>query len=353
VTAQSTLARLRDSLRAFGFGIWDRASSVVYSALTCFRRLIRALAFGAWGIAWVAVLGGWLIRGWSTADLAWASYLYYLPGFAFLPLSGLLAILQLRLFPRRRWGPLLGALLLLNVGPLMGLALSGAHKTRGQLRVVTANVQSYTADLDYVGQSLARLEADVVLLQEVWTLRHLAVLQKHLPDFRFVQAGELLDPDSDYPEIGVFIGSKLPAQGRVTLNHALQLDLQAPFGPVRVIAVHGRKRFEFSPGDVTATVKMQTKQALNIQSALAGRFTVVGGDFNAPPTAPGPKILRASLADSFSNAGLGYGLTFPAKMPVLRIDQILHGSGFQAVACRTAWTGSDHLAVVADLAVVP
>jgi endonuclease/exonuclease/phosphatase family metal-dependent hydrolase len=269
----------------------------------------------------------------------------------FIPLAGGIAVLQGRLSGRR--GLLAGGLAgLLALGPLMGLCWGRGGVASGErLRVVTANVQSYTANLDEVGTNLAALDPDVVFLEEVWTLRHLAVLERHLPEFRFFQAGGMINADS--PEIGVFVGTRLPcrAESARTLDRAMVLQVEAPFGAVTVGALHGRKRFSFGSGDVLATVDMQLAQASVMASALrGGGYAVLGGDFNGPPETPAGKLLRRQMMDSFSEAGQGYGLTFPSWCPVLRLDQILHGGGLRTLRCWTVWTGSDHLAVAADLA---
>lgn len=235
------------------------------------------------------------------------------------------------------------------LSPLMGLEVGRLKNPGGRsLRVATANVQSYTANQTLVGAQLAQLDADVLLLEEVWTVKHLEQLKAELPGFIFYQAG---DSKGDYAHYGVFVATRLPVTSdsfRV-FDHGLGLQATADFGTVFIVGLHGRKKFEYGPSDVVDTVSLQSSQAKEVLTAVSGRrFAIVGGDFNAPPSAPSLKLLRASLMDAFAAEGSGYGYTFPAGLPLLRIDQILCSPSLRPVHCWTVATGSDHLAVVAD-----
>jgi endonuclease/exonuclease/phosphatase family metal-dependent hydrolase len=79
--------------------------------------------------------------------------------------------------------------------------------------------------------------------------------------------------------------------------------------------------------------------------------TVLAGDLNAEPDWPEMElILSAGMIDSWSEAGQGLGLTWPADDPFQRIDWIWHSPDLQATSAETVESAaSDHRAVVADL----
>ena len=69
--------------------------------------------------------------------------------------------------------------------------------------------------------------------------------------------------------------------------------------------------------------------------------------------------LASQMGDSFREAGIGLGTTWPAFQvvgmnpglpPLIRIDYIWHSRGFQAVNAEVGpYLGSDHLPVTATL----
>ena len=77
---------------------------------------------------------------------------------------------------------------------------------------------------------------------------------------------------------------------------------------------------------------------------------VIGGDLNALPGDPGPRMLAARAVDCWEAVGEGDGHTFPSHAPTARIDYLFAGP---AVRPLRAWTAggtiSDHLMVVADV----
>ncbi|MDP9466435.1 MAG: endonuclease/exonuclease/phosphatase family protein, partial [Actinomycetota bacterium] len=85
---------------------------------------------------------------------------------------------------------------------------------------------------------------------------------------------------------------------------------------------------------------------------------VVLGDFNADRDhAPFRRLLDAGLRDAHDERGRGLARTFPAWLPVLHLDHVLvrDGAGAQVVVRdvrEVRLPGSDHLTVVADLAVL-
>jgi endonuclease/exonuclease/phosphatase family metal-dependent hydrolase len=78
--------------------------------------------------------------------------------------------------------------------------------------------------------------------------------------------------------------------------------------------------------------------------------SVIGGDLNALPGDPVPRMLAARATDCWHAVGQGEGHTFPSHAPTARIDYLFAGPAVQPLRAWTAGgTVSDHLMVVADL----
>ncbi|MDQ4107530.1 MAG: endonuclease/exonuclease/phosphatase family protein, partial [Actinomycetota bacterium] len=65
-------------------------------------------------------------------------------------------------------------------------------------------------------------------------------------------------------------------------------------------------------------------QLLEHIEASEGRF-VIGGDLNAFPGDPGPRMLAARATDCWRAVGRGEGYTFPSHAPRARIDYLFAG----------------------------
>jgi endonuclease/exonuclease/phosphatase family metal-dependent hydrolase len=76
-------------------------------------------------------------------------------------------------------------------------------------------------------------------------------------------------------------------------------------------------------------------------------FTLLMGDMNSRPDFPEMKMIaEAGLIDSWTQAGTGEGLTWPATAPYERIDWVWHTPDLKAVEARNpVSTASDHLPV--------
>lgn len=77
---------------------------------------------------------------------------------------------------------------------------------------------------------------------------------------------------------------------------------------------------------------------------------IASGDFNSLPTSYVYHTIKGQLQDAFISKGLGFGQTYIALSPTLRIDYVLAGTEFkvQQVACPYI-KASDHFPVIADI----
>jgi endonuclease/exonuclease/phosphatase family metal-dependent hydrolase len=84
-------------------------------------------------------------------------------------------------------------------------------------------------------------------------------------------------------------------------------------------------------------------------------LTLIMGDLNAEPHYPEIDLFReAGLIDSWTEAGEGEGLTWPANDPFERIDWVWHTDDLAASSAeRILSTASDHIAVLVTIEAVP
>ncbi len=79
---------------------------------------------------------------------------------------------------------------------------------------------------------------------------------------------------------------------------------------------------------------------------------VLVGDLNARPGTPEIDAVTEDLVDAWAEVGVGPGYTYSTEDPHARLDYVLHSTGVTARAAAVLRTdGSDHLPVLADLAV--
>ncbi len=91
-------------------------------------------------------------------------------------------------------------------------------------------------------------------------------------------------------------------------------------------------------------------QILEKTSKFPNHSAIVAGDFNAPASDAVYDLMRADFNDAFTEAGRGWGNTYHAKFPVLRIDHIFATRHFTPRSATTRLVpGSDHKMVVTDL----
>ena len=83
------------------------------------------------------------------------------------------------------------------------------------------------------------------------------------------------------------------------------------------------------------------------------RSAVVCGDFNTPGDARSLDPLRGLLIDVWPRAGIGWGATMTAWLPVSRIDQCWVSADLEPIEARVLRGASDHRFLVVDLALEP
>jgi endonuclease/exonuclease/phosphatase family metal-dependent hydrolase len=207
-------------------------------------------------------------------------------------------------------------------------------------------------DLAGVIDLIRRWSPDIVALQEVDSRRDpkaaqdcFALLQESLGKHG-IAARSIATADGHY---GQMLISCCPILSGETHDistpereprRAIRAEIETPSGPVRVVATH----LGLSIGERRA----QSRLLLTL-AAGADMTTVVMGDFNDWFW---PGSVRSVLARALP--GRSRFRTFPSLLPMLRLDRIYcrpHGALRRLYTDRQARTFSDHLPVIADVAV--
>ncbi|GAA1406678.1 endonuclease/exonuclease/phosphatase family protein [Kitasatospora putterlickiae] len=227
---------------------------------------------------------------------------------------------------------------------LFGPALIDKRSGGGDFTVVSHNVNEENPDPGRTARALAASGADVLAVEEL--------ASRAQETFRHALAAT--HPYSQIRE-GVGLWSRYPLEDVEPVEimpwtRALRATVRTPKGPVALYAVHlASVRVYPTTGFATAS---RNEAAARLAEALrAERLTriVVLGDFNGSVDDSALHALTGPLRSAQREAGDGFGFTWPASFPLVRIDQIL----VSGLTPRAAWTlpatGSDHLPVAASL----
>jgi endonuclease/exonuclease/phosphatase family metal-dependent hydrolase len=112
----------------------------------------------------------------------------------------------------------------------------------------------------------------------------------------------------------------------------------------------GRSRFD----TIHYYDSIHARQAQLYKKVIAeSPFPVIAsGDFNSLPTSYVYHTIKGKLNDAFLKKGLGFGQTYIALSPTLRIDYILIDPKFRVFQVTSpAFKASDHFPVVADVGI--
>lgn len=141
-----------------------------------------------------------------------------------------------------------------------------------------------------------------------------------------------------------------PVDIKLAYNRALRATVATDHGPLAVYVAHlGSVRVNPRAGFFT-THRNRNAQALGeAVAAERNERVVLLGDLNGPMDDRAFAEITAQMRSAQSEAGTGFGFTWPAKFPVVRLDQIL----VRGVRPERSWvlpaTASDHLPVAARI----
>jgi vancomycin resistance protein VanJ len=207
-----------------------------------------------------------------------------------------------------------------------------------EMRVASQNVNAANPDPTATAGAVVATDADVVALVEVSDGVREPVAETMAAHYDHHVRVSTVELWSKYP-----IVDYAPVDTALGWERALRAEVETPQGDVAVYAVHlGSAR----PG-VTATRDRSMSALADAVARDPARRLVVLGDLNTAITDRAIAPLREHVRDAQADAGRGPGATWPAKLPVIRPDQILY-RGLTATASTVVRTpATDHRAVVA------
>jgi len=272
------------------------------------------------------------------------------------PLLAPLAVFALLCLLLRQWrlalanaAVLLAAMMLLM--PPVWPHRPPAHDPARRIRVVTWNLHGETDELPQIQATLARLQPDIVCLQEAKAPLFAQALPgaqaAHTHEGRTLTRGRIVS-QRDFP-------LNAPAMAR----WGLSTEIELPQGRLSVLNVHyvvGVKRHLIEarrgrPDPVEAARAEGNDRVLDWLRRTPGP-RIVCGDFNTQPGSRLYRLLRAEAVDAFGAAGAGWGFTFSRALPMIRIDYVWCAGGAMPVRVRVMdGLVSDHRLVVADVIV--
>jgi len=237
--------------------------------------------------------------------------------------------------------------------PVMGLSVATSRTIERPIRLASYNVFYGKAGRPALIEEIVAMPADVVVLQAAFDSLS-AKLRERLPDRTIRQDGQLLVV-STFPVRAVEVPPPL-RDGTPAMFVKYVLD--TPGGALRVYNVHPYSPRhalfgDHEPGNDIAQRDGQIGAAVAAARSDVPPF-VVAGDTNLPALSAIGRRHFAGLTDAFADVGLGFGYTFPAKRPWMRIDRVLGSDRVRFAAVRVGPRGaSDHRALFVDLELAP
>ncbi|MFD5692281.1 endonuclease/exonuclease/phosphatase family protein [Streptomyces rubiginosohelvolus] len=278
----------------------------------------------------------------------------------FLPWCGLFVPLLLAGALLRRSATALIALLLPVVAwlNLFGGLLTDKSHPDGDLTVASHNVGADNPDPVGTARALARSGADVLALEEL-AARARGTYEKELATaypHHTVQGTVGLwsrFPLSDTRPVDVKmdagpLGDAKPAEVKMAYNRGMRTTVTTDHGPLAVYVAHlGSVRVNPRAGLSSGQRDAGAQSLARAVAAEENERVVLLGDLNGALDDRAYAGLTSRMESAQETAGAGFGFSWPATLPVVRIDQIL----VRGVKPESAWvlpaTGSDHRPVAA------
>lgn len=243
---------------------------------------------------------------------------------------------------------------------LFGALLSDKSHPGGDLTVASHNVGAENPDPAGTARDLAASGADVLALQEM-TEQARGTYEKGLAKaypYHTVQGtvglwSKLPLSDTQPVDIKMDVGplaNTKPVDIKMAYNRALRTTVATDQGPLAVYVAHlGSARVNPRGGFWTDSRDRGAQALGKAIAAEQNERVVLLGDLNGTMDDRAFAGITSQLRSAQNAAGDGFGFTWPASFPVVRIDQIL----VRGVEPESSWslpaTGSDHLPVAARI----
>ncbi|MFG1806408.1 endonuclease/exonuclease/phosphatase family protein [Streptomyces sp. NPDC049040] len=228
---------------------------------------------------------------------------------------------------------------------LFGGLLTDKSSPGGDLTVLTHNVNAENPDPDGTAQDVIAAGADVVALEELAESEVPRYTRDLATAYRYHSVQGTVGLWSKYPLSGV-----RTVDIKMGWTRAMRAAVSTPDGKVAVYVAHlPSVRVKFDAG-FTAGQRDDAADALGQAIASEQLHSVVLlGDLNGTMNDRALASVTSQMRSTQGAAGNGMGFSWPARLPMARIDQIM----VKGVEPRSSWTlpktGSDHLPVAARL----
>ncbi|MER7698466.1 MULTISPECIES: endonuclease/exonuclease/phosphatase family protein [unclassified Streptomyces] len=268
---------------------------------------------------------------------------------SFLPWFGVVIVLLLGAALVRRAAVALVAVLL-PVGVwvhLFGALLLPAEDAGGRgLVVVQHNVSDENGDPAGTARALIETGADLIALEEV-VAPQLPVYEKELAaDYPHHVVRGTVGLWSTYPLSGERLVDIKPRSIAEGWSRGVRAVVHSPYGDVAAYVAH-LPSVRVGAGGLASDRRDESAELLGRAIAAESVDTVILlGDLNGAVDDRGLEPLTSRL----NVAERGFAFSFPASLPLARIDQVMARSATVAHLRTLPATGSDHLPVVARVA---
>jgi vancomycin resistance protein VanJ len=340
------------------------------------RRWLR-MSLGVLAVAYPAGLVCLIVALRFVGDAWWAtSVALYLPRVAFaLPLP--LIVIALAVTRRARLLGLQVISLWLVLFPLLGLTLSWrSYPADGEatFRVLTYNVNSGSGGFRALADQIFAHSPDLVFLQELPHWRAEEMKAQLAANFPHIVADDQFLLASKFRVVSMEAPPRIPFYGQNRSPRFMRYVVETPLGPITVYNLHtvsprgafyrlrgqGLRREILSgrlfTGEAapeilgTAALRMLQVKAMAEMARREQGPVLIVGDSNLPTLSAARARNLADFHDGFAEAGLGFGFSYPTKLPWMRIDLLLSNDQLAfkrvEVGCGRA---SDHLCVFGDV----
>ncbi|MDQ1011171.1 vancomycin resistance protein VanJ [Streptomyces sp. V4I23] len=224
-----------------------------------------------------------------------------------------------------------------------GLLTGKSSASGGDLTVATHNVNAGNPDPAATASDVAASGADVLALQELPGGQVAAYEKALAKTYRYHAVEGTVGLWSKYPLSGT-----APVDIRLGWTRAMRATVAAPGGEVAVYVAHlPSVRVKMNAG-FTANQRDNSADALGEAIAREGLDRVVLlGDLNGTMNDRSLNAVTSQMRSTQGAAGDGFGFSWPAALPMARIDQIM----VRGVEPVSSWTlprtASDHLPIAA------
>ncbi|MGW6286578.1 endonuclease/exonuclease/phosphatase family protein [Streptomyces sp. NPDC055107] len=268
---------------------------------------------------------------------------------SFLPWAGVVVVLLLVLALVRRSAVALVAVLL-PVGVWVhlfgGLLLPGAEGRGRELVVVQHNVSDENPDPAGTARALVGTGADLVALEELVVPQLSAYEQALAADYPHHVVRGTVGLWSKYPLSGERVVDIKPPSIAEGWSRGVRVVVASPHGDVAAYVAH-LPSVRVGAGGLASDRRDRSAELLGRAIAAESVDTVVLlGDLNGTVEDRGLEPLTSRL----NVAERGFAFSFPASLPLARIDQVMARSATVGHIRTLPATGSDHLPVVARVA---